>query len=213
MDDGWIQGETMTAEWSDTPWKVSNYFLSWMALPWVRLRFACAGIPWGKAWRFYGLPIIQKHRRSRMSFGPGLRLRSSTRSNPLGINHRVILATIREAAVLEVGVNFGMSGGSICVAERVTIGDNVAVGANSTIIDTDFHPLDPHLRRTAPADAMTSPVVIEDDVFIGMNCLILKGVSIGRGSVIGSGSVVTRSVSPGVVAAGNPARVMRELPG
>jgi acetyltransferase-like isoleucine patch superfamily enzyme len=94
----------------------------------------------------------------------------------------------------------------------VTIGDNVAVGTNSTIVDTDFHPVDPRLRRENPAKAKTAPVVIEDDVFIGMNCLILKGVTIGRGGVIGAGSVVTKSVPPGMLAVGNPARVARELP-
>jgi acetyltransferase-like isoleucine patch superfamily enzyme len=202
---------TMTSRWSDTPWKVSNVILSWMALPWIRVRFACAGVAWGKSWRLYGVPIIQRHRRSRMSFGPGLQLRSSTRSNPLGINHRVLLATIEEGAALDVGANFGMSGGSICVAESVTIGDNVAVGANTTIVDTDFHPLDARLRRLTLVGAKTAPVLIENDVFIGMNCLILKGVTVGRGSVIGAGSVVTKSIPPGVIAAGNPARVLREL--
>jgi len=78
-------------------------------------------------------------------------------------------------------------------------------------MDTDFHPLDAALRRLEPSRGATRPVVIEDDVFIGVNCLILKGVTIRRGSVIGAGSVVTGSVPPHVVAAGNPARVVREL--
>jgi acetyltransferase-like isoleucine patch superfamily enzyme len=147
-----------------------------------------------------------------MHIGPGLHLRSFTRANPLGINHRVILATIARGAALDIGENFGMSGGSICVAKNVTIGDNVVVGANSIITDTDFHPLSVRQRQLAPSDAVTSPVIIEDDVFIGMNCLILKGVKIGRSSVIGAGSVVTASVPDGVIAAGNPARVLRKLP-
>lgn len=74
--------------WWDTPWKVHNALWRWWAAPRVRLIFAWYGIPWGRGWRFYGLPIIQKHRRSLMRFGPGLQLRSSVRSNPLGPNQR-----------------------------------------------------------------------------------------------------------------------------
>jgi hypothetical protein len=107
--------------------------------------------------------------------------------------------------------NFAMTGGTICAAERITIKNNVAVGANTTIIDTDFHPLDPQVRRLRPQDARTAPILIEDDVFIGMNSLILKGVTIGKGSVVGAGSIVTKDVPPGVIVAGNPARIVREL--
>lgn len=144
-----------------------------------------------------------------MRFGPRLGLRSRVRSNPLGPNHPVILCTWQAGAVLTIGADFGMTGGSIVAAECITIGDRVTIGANTTIIDTDFHPLDPEQRRLHPQEARTAPVVIEDDVFIGMNCLILKGVTIGRGSVIGAGSVVTKSVPPGVIVAGNPERMIR----
>jgi acetyltransferase-like isoleucine patch superfamily enzyme len=85
------------------------------------------------------------------------------------------------------------------------------VGANTTIVDTDFHPLDPTERRLRPAEAKTAPIFIEDDVFIGMNCLILKGVRLGQGSVVGAGSVVTKDVPPGSIVAGNPAQVIRRI--
>jgi acetyltransferase-like isoleucine patch superfamily enzyme len=104
-----------------------------------------------------------------------------------------------------------MTGGALCASGRITIGNNVAVGANSVIIDTDFHPLRPEDRRLMPAEGKTADVIIEDDVFIGMSCLILKGVRIGRGSLIGAGSVVTKNVPPGMIVAGNPAQIVREL--
>ncbi len=104
-----------------------------------------------------------------------------------------------------------MTGGTLCCAERIIIGDRVTIGANCTIIDTDFHPLDPQERQLHPNATRTDPVVIEDDVSIGMNCLVLKGVTIGQCSMIGAGSVVTRDVPPGVIAAGNPACVVRKL--
>jgi acetyltransferase-like isoleucine patch superfamily enzyme len=148
-----------------------------------------------------------------MQFGNGLHLRSTVRSNPLGVNHPVILSTWVKGASLRVGENFAMTGGTICCAESITIGDYVALGANSMVVDTDFHPLTPQARRVDSSAGKTAPVIIEDEVFIGMNCLILKGVSIGQGSVIGANSVVTRDVPPGSIAAGNPARVVRQLSG
>jgi acetyltransferase-like isoleucine patch superfamily enzyme len=202
---------TTLQESFNTPWKAWNWLGSWMVYPGARLLFATNGIPWGQRWHLYGLPIIQKHRRSMMHFGSGLNLRSSVVSNPLGPNHPVILCTWGPGAVLEIGDDFAMTGGSICAAERITIGRNVTIGANSTIADTDFHPLNPEIRRQHPQESDTAPILIEDDVFIGMNCLIMKGVTIGQGSVIGAGSVVTRNVPPCVIAAGNPARVIREM--
>lgn len=146
-----------------------------------------------------------------MKFGSGLGLRSSPKSNPLGPNHPVMICTWKSNAVLEIGADFGMTGGSIVVAERVVIGDRVLVGANTIIIDTDFHPIHSHTRRSNPEASRTAPVIIGDDVFIGMNCVVLKGVTIGRRSMIGAGSVVSKDVPPDTVAAGNPARVVRSL--
>lgn len=195
----------------DTPWKLHNELWRLLAYPKVRLVFAWNGIRWGDSWRFYGVPFLQKHRRSTMRFGPRLQLRSSRGSNPLSPNHPVMLATWRAGAVLEVGSDFAMTGGVLCATERIAIGDHVAVGANSTIVDTDFHPLHVEGRRSDASAGRSAPVIIGDDVFIGMNCLVLKGVTIGRGSVIGAGSVVAQDVPPGVVVAGNPARVVRTL--
>jgi acetyltransferase-like isoleucine patch superfamily enzyme len=201
----------MLRESFNTPWKIFSFIGSRLSYPYVQFIFLLNNIKWGKKWRFYGPPVIQKHRRSKMSFGIGLQLRSRLRSNPLGINHPVILATLNENAQLIIGDHFGMSGGCICVAEKVTIGNNVVLGANTTIIDTDFHPLKSDLRTINPQDGKTKPVVIEDEVFIGMHSLILKGVTIGRGSVVGAGSVVANSVPPGVIVAGNPARIIKKI--
>lgn len=194
----------------DTSWKVGNELRRWLVWPMARLVFALNGIAWGRGWRLYGLPVIQKHGQSAMSFGPGLQLRSSVPSNPLAPNHPVVLSTREKGAVLKVGANLCVTGGVICATERITIGDHVVVGANCTIVDSDFHPLDPDERWLNPAEGRAAPVVIEDNVFVGMNSLILKGVRLGRYSVIGAGSVVTKDVPPGAIVAGNPARVVRQ---
>ena len=77
------------------------------------------------------------------------------------------------------------------------------------IFDSDFHELHPDRRRGGTP--RMAPVVLEENVFVGDHAIILKGVTIGADSVIGAGSVVTGSIPPGVIAAGNPARVVRPL--
>ncbi len=196
---------------TQTPWKVTNELARLWLLPWMRLYFVMVGVQWQHGWRLYGFPIVQKYHPSTLIMGPNAELRSTPRSNPLGPAHPVILTTRRANARLVIGASFGMTGGTICADESITIGDRVIVGANTTITDTDFHPLDPAQRRVDPLAGATAPIVIQDDVFIGMNSLILKGVTIGATSVIGAGSVVTRSIPAGVIAAGNPAKVIRDL--
>ena len=193
----------------EMPWKAGNEIRRLLVLPrvWWRLR----GVEVGDGWRCYGVPIIQRHRRSTIDIGRALQLRSSASSNPLGPNHPVIISTRRPGACLRIGDDFGMTGGSMVCDQAITIGDRVWVGANAVIIDTDFHPLDPALRRVSPLAADSAPVTIADDVFIGMNSLILKGVSIGEGAVIAAGSVVTRDAPAHALVGGNPAAVIRQL--
>ena len=90
----------------------------------------------------------------------------------------------------------------------VIVGHHVFVGPKVGIY-TARHPLDAALRREGWEDAR--PVIIGDDVWIGGSAVILPGVTVGSGTVIGAGSVVTRDVPGGVVAAGNPCRVLRPL--
>lgn len=107
-------------------------------------------------------------------------------------------------------------------AVALTIGDRVLIGHNSSVFDSDTHPLNPAARHRQYVDIISKghpslidlreePVIIEDDVWIGCNVVVLKGVTIGRGAVVGAGSVVTKDVPPHVIVAGNPARVVREL--
>ncbi len=192
-------------------WKAWNELerLALTPLAWAMWR--TNGVTIAKGWACYGLPILQKHTQSTLMIGENANFRSTVRSNPLGANHPCVLSTRTPHATLIIGDGFGMTGGSIVCEERVTIGHHVTMGANSIITDTDFHPLDPDQRRDSPQEGATKPVVIEDDVFIGMNALILKGVRLGKGCVVGAGSVVTRDVPPYQVVGGNPARIIKAL--
>ena len=195
------------------PWIIRLEVRRLLLCPFVWLRFRTSGIRTGKNWRIYGLPIIQRHRDSLISIGEGLVLRSCPSSNPLAPAHPVVISTRQPGAVISIGSDCGFTGASIVADASVSIGSRVLAGANATITDTDFHPLTADVRWENLRHGLAEPVQIEDDVFIGMNCIILKGVTIGRGSVIGAGSVVVSDVPRGVVAAGNPCRVVRKLEG
>jgi acetyltransferase-like isoleucine patch superfamily enzyme len=108
--------------------------------------------------------------------------------------------------------------------ERIEIGSHCLVSWNVGIADSDFHPLQPAQRlidsqalapyfkdRPPRPKLKTAPVIISDNVWIGMNATILKGVTIGENSVVAAGSVVTKSVPPNVVVAGNPAVVVKKF--
>ena len=195
----------------DMPWRLQNEVRRRAAIPYLKLVFALNGINWGRKWRVLGKPIIQRHRKSRIELGDGVVLRSWTESNPLVPIHPVVFSTRSDKAVISVGKDCGFTGTTIVAADRVQIGNRVQVGANTTIVDTDFHPLTPEGRKEDMANGKNKPVIIHDDVFIGMNCLILKGVEIGEGSVVGAGSVVSKHVPPRTMVGGNPARIIREL--
>ena len=110
---------------------------------------------------------------------------------------------------ISVGENFFANFNLTILDEaRVTIGNNVFIGPNVSIY-TACHPLEPHLRNTGAEWA--EPVTIGDNVWIGGSVTILPGVNIGDNSVIGAGAVVTHNIPPCVVAAGNPARTIKEI--
>lgn len=100
------------------------------------------------------------------------------------------------------------TGCTILDTNKVTIGEHVLIAPNVSIFAAG-HPIDPETRKTSYEYAL--PVTIEDNVWIGGNSVILPGVTIGKNSVIGAGSVVTKDIPENVIAVGNPCRVVREI--
>ena len=162
-----------------------------------------------EAIRCIGLPIIMVRPGSRISIGRNVALISKS----LGVSHPVVLRCLTGDAQISIGDDTGLSGTSICAAISVTIGQRCLFGADVAVFDTDFHPHPPEGRRYAAPDwpAISRPVVIGDDVFIGTRAIVQKGVTIGDGSIVAAGSVVTKNVPRRTIVAGNPARVLRSL--
>src|SRR5262245_56499188 len=129
-----------------------------------------------------------------------------------------------EEAVIEIGDYCYLANASLVCSARISIGSYVMIAGGVTIADSDFHPMGPAGRiadtialslrgdraRRPPIDVR--PVVIEDDVWIGWNATILKGVRVGQGAVVAPGALVNRDVPAGAHVAGNPARAVEGPP-
>ncbi len=105
-------------------------------------------------------------------------------------------------ARLYVGDSFINSGCKIRVNQKMIIGDGCAIGTDFTVMDSNFHKIN--------GKSFSSPVIIEDNVWIGTRVTVLPGVTIGKGAIIGAGSVVTKNIAPNSIAVGNPACVIKE---
>jgi len=150
---------------------------------------------------------------SRVLFGSNITIKSGINNNPLSRNIETTIC-VEDGALLSIGSNCGISSSCIWAHTAIEIGDRVMIGANTIIMDSDAHSLDSFHRIDCVLDEknkISKPIIIESYVLIGTGVIILKGVRIGKGSVVGSGSVVTKDIPSGVIAAGNPARVIRTI--
>lgn len=114
---------------------------------------------------------------------------------------------VDKGGTLTVGRNSRINGVHISVSQQVQIGNNVRIAPYCIIIDNDYHKIDDHFSD----EGNRQPIIIEDDVWITMNCMIMKGVRIGRGAVIAAGAVVTRDVDPFTVVGGVPAKLIKNM--
>lgn len=173
--------------------------------------FKANKIKYGKGLRLIGWPFLYRFPEAKISIGEDVAINSSFFSNLIGLYQRTIIVA-RGKGKIRIGDHVGISGATIYAREEISIGNHVLVGANTKILDNDFHPLEVEARnRNDFSKVDCRPVKIGDNVFIGCNCLILKGTEIGEGSVVGAGSVVSGKFPAGVVIAGNPAKVIREV--
>ena len=195
-----------------------NFFMIKFYRLFNRFYFRWKGIRFGKNMQAYNKVYITGGG-GKITIGDSFHLTSGDSINPICRNLRACFHTDNAYSAITIGNHVGMSSPCIWIHDRLTIGNHVNLGGNCMILDTDVHQLDFLARRgekpanpnDVTATVQSAPITIEDDVWIGANCQILKGVTIGARSVIGAGSVVTRSISADCIAAGNPCRVIRNL--
>lgn len=130
--------------------------------------------------------------------GDGLTIRSR--------KHNMVEISCARQGRLTLGKNVFLNQGvRIACSQEISIGDNALIGDETVILDNDYH-------GVANSPAKAAAVTIESDVWLGTRVIVLRGVTIGRGSVVGAGAVVTRSIPPFSFAAGVPAKVIKSLP-
>ena len=163
--------------------------------------------------KLIGYPIIRKLDGSKIVIDKNVTLVSKSQGNFAGINHPVILATLSSSAKIIIRSNVGISGSSICAASEIIIDENAGLGANSSIYDTDFHPIDSGKRfiQTSMEGVKTMPIHIGKDVWINANALILKGVQIGESAIVAANAVVVKNVKEKTLVGGVPAHLIKVL--
>ena len=185
---------------------------------WGTLRLRCkavfVGVPVGQGVSAHGPVGLMRWPGSHISIGAGASLISSwRRATAAALASPVRLRTFGPGARIDVGPGAQLSGTSITArSTTISIGRQALLAPNCIIGDSAFPAhWPPEARATEPGMEGDRPVTIGDYAWIGLNCIILKGVTIGEGAIIGAGSVVTRDVPPHCLAAGSPARVLRHL--
>lgn len=174
------------------------------------LLFYSNGIKVKKGFKALGLMKIHVTRRGKVKIGEYFKVNSGN-FNPIGRQQSTIIWVEGE---LVIGDNVGISSTALICNHKITIGNNVIIGGNVVIYDSDFHSLNSIYRRNVDLDkknTLTEEVIIEDDVFIGAHTTILKGVKIGNNAIIGACSVVTKDVPANEFWAGNPAKFIKNV--
>lgn len=191
--------------------KIINSVLNFIYTPVTKIIFVLNGVKINKGLVAFGIPKIIVTRRGNVKFGVNLMINSGQNHNIIGRNQKTIFWV---EGKLTIGDNVGMSSTAIICNHEIEIGDNVMIGGNTVIYDTNFHSLDPKKRQDKHLDRKNTKygkVTIKNNVFIGAHTTILKGVTIDENSIIGACSVVSKDIPKNEVWAGNPAQFIRKI--
>jgi acetyltransferase-like isoleucine patch superfamily enzyme len=189
----------------------SIYLVYTRAVVWFRFKFN--NVKTGKGMKAFGIPYVDVWVGSSFIIGDNFLMNSGKHFNAIG-RQQSCCFVVQRNGVLRIGNNVGISDVAIVCYKSITIGDNVTIGGNVVIYDTDFHSLNKDHRKDMAVDIQNTkcaPVIIEREAFIGAHSTILKGVTIGEGAIVGAGSVVTKSIPKNEIWAGNPARFIKNV--
>lgn len=160
-----------------------------------------------------GVPYVMVAMKSRgIKIGDNFSMNNGLKNNPIGCPQSCTFWVGENASII-IGKNVGISQTALISHCDITIGNNVKIGGGTCVYTTDFHSLDASIRSGEDdiKYRRSDPVEIKDNVFIGAKCIILKGVTIGENSIVGAGSVVTKSIPANQIWGGNPAKYIKDI--
>lgn len=158
-----------------------------------------------------GIPIFLFHDNGKLILGHNVSIKSNPRTYHLHMYTPAKFMADRRNAVIEIGDNTRVNGSCIHAYKKISIGKNCLIAANCQIFDGNGHDLSfPDVKKRINTTGGVKEIRIEDNVWIGINSIILPGVAIGYGSVIAAGSVVSKDIPPMCIAGGNPAKIIRQ---
>ena len=178
----------------------------------TKAKLRALGCAYGKGLRVDGRLWIWTKRKGGVQLGYNVKITSRFGANLVGLTNPTVFQCL-ENGTITIGNNSGLSSAILSSRARIAIGNNVKLGGNVRVFDHDYHSLNYETRR-GEEDGFhikTRPVTIGDDVFVGTNAMILKGVTIGSRSIVGAGSVVSRDVPADEIWAGNPAQFIKKI--
>ncbi|TDO19024.1 acyltransferase [Pedobacter duraquae] len=193
--------------------KIKRDIRSIVDSPLTKIYFRANKVKFSKGFFSKGFPYLDIWEGGIFRIGENFKMNNGKNKNPIG-RQQTCVFVVSSGATLIIGNNVGVSSVAIVCHNRIVIGNNVKLGGNVAIYDTDFHSLDARFRRDSIQDkknTVTKEVIIHDDVFIGAHSTILKGVTIGKNSIIGACSVVAKSIPENEIWAGNPARFIKNI--
>lgn len=191
--------------------KIKRILVRPIYTPYAYLSFYLNNVKIKNGLKVAGFIKVDVTRRGKVNIGQNLNINSGNNFNVIGRQQKTIFWVEGE---LKIGDNVGMSATAIICNYIINIGNNVMIGGNTVIYDTDFHALDASIRNDKTLDrdnAIKKEVTIGDNVFIGAHSTILKGVKIGDNAIIGACSVVTKSIPANEIWGGNPAQFIKKI--
>ncbi len=188
--------------------KLRNRFYEAVVFPIQPIWLRHIGVECAPGVRLFGFPIINKCEGSVIKIGSNFTACAKPQFNTIGVIQPVVITTTSPESRLVIGNHVGVSGCSIACQQSIGIGNRVSLGSGVLIMDNDAHSLNPEERFAGIPNIRSSPVILEEDVWVGARSIILKGTKIGSRTIVRAGSVVFGEFPPDCIIGGNPATVI-----